>query len=153
MPIPAGQRERRGLRDRPRRQVPDSAARLRDRKTGVMARFIRASHSGKVEKIGAITEWVPRTRRGMTATGPRSTLFFPSERWDPDDRRAVRAITWAPTCVGEERILVSEAAYIRKTPNLVSSTGAFRHAESARLTTRRVSSGAMTPSSQSRAVA
>ncbi len=42
--------------------------------------------------------------------------------------------------------------HILNTPNFVASTGAFKHALSARLTTRRVSSGAMTPSSQMRAV-
>src|SRR4029079_6587987 len=50
----------------------------------------------------------------------------------------------------EER---SEHHYIRNTPNFVASTGALRQAEKASARTRRVSSGAMMPSSQSRAVA
>jgi hypothetical protein len=45
------------------------------------------------------------------------------------------------------------AIYIRNTPNLVSGMGALRQAESARDSTRRVSAGAMMPSSHSRAVA
>src|SRR5436853_7800308 len=43
--------------------------------------------------------------------------------------------------------------YIRNTPNLVLGIGAFRQAEKARPSTRRVSDGAMMPSSHSRAVA
>src|SRR5438034_5318745 len=43
--------------------------------------------------------------------------------------------------------------YIRKTPNRVSSIGALRDAEIASARMRRVSSGAITPSSQRRAVA
>ena len=43
-------------------------------------------------------------------------------------------------------------AHIRSTPNRISGIGAFRLAASARLRTVRVSTGAMTPSSQSRAV-
>ena len=43
--------------------------------------------------------------------------------------------------------------YIRNTPNFVSTTGAFSAAESASANTRRVSDGAMMPSSQRRAVA
>ncbi len=42
--------------------------------------------------------------------------------------------------------------YMRKTPNVVSGTGAFDAAESPSASTRRVSSGSMTPSSQRRAV-
>jgi hypothetical protein len=42
--------------------------------------------------------------------------------------------------------------YIRKTPNVVSGIGAFSAAEIPRARTRRVSSGSMIPSSQSRAV-
>jgi hypothetical protein len=40
---------------------------------------------------------------------------------------------------------------MRNTPNRVGSMGAFRHAEKARLNTRRVCAGAITPSSYSRA--
>ena len=43
--------------------------------------------------------------------------------------------------------------YIRKTPNLVSGIGAWSAASIPSDRTRRVSSGSMTPSSQSRAVA
>jgi transposase len=43
--------------------------------------------------------------------------------------------------------------YIRNTPNLISGIGALRAAESASATTRRVSAGAMMPSSHRRAVA
>ena len=42
--------------------------------------------------------------------------------------------------------------YIRKTPNVVSGIGAFSAAEMPSASTRRVSSGSMIPSSQSRAV-
>jgi hypothetical protein len=42
---------------------------------------------------------------------------------------------------------------MRNTPNFVSVIGAFRDAERASANTRRVSVGAMMPSSQSRAVA
>ena len=45
------------------------------------------------------------------------------------------------------------AAHIRNTPNRVSGTGALSAAENASASTRRVSDGAMMPSSQSRAVA
>ncbi len=43
--------------------------------------------------------------------------------------------------------------YILKTPNFVSAIGAFRAADKASATTRRVSPGAMMPSSHRRAVA
>jgi hypothetical protein len=43
-------------------------------------------------------------------------------------------------------------AYIRKTPNVVSGIGALSAAEIPNASTRRVSSGSMIPSSQSRAV-
>jgi hypothetical protein len=43
--------------------------------------------------------------------------------------------------------------YILKTPNLVLAIGAFKAADNASDKTRRVSDGAMMPSSQSRAVA
>ncbi len=43
--------------------------------------------------------------------------------------------------------------HILKTPNFVSGTGALRAALKAKANTRRVSDGAMMPSSQSRAVA
>ena len=46
-----------------------------------------------------------------------------------------------------------DEAYIRKTPNLVSGIGAWSAASMPRESTRRVSSGSMTPSSHSRAVA
>jgi hypothetical protein len=45
------------------------------------------------------------------------------------------------------------AGYIRNTPKRVGCTGAFSVADSDRPTTRRVSAGSITPSSQSRAVA
>ena len=44
-------------------------------------------------------------------------------------------------------------AHILNTPNLVPSTGALSAAENASASTRRVSDGAMMPSSHSRAVA
>jgi hypothetical protein len=43
--------------------------------------------------------------------------------------------------------------YIRNTPNFVSGIGALSAADSDSASTRRVSAGAMMPSSQSRAVA
>ena len=43
--------------------------------------------------------------------------------------------------------------YIRNTPNFVSSIGAFSEAEIASPSSRRVSAGSTTPSSQSRALA
>ena len=43
--------------------------------------------------------------------------------------------------------------HIRKTPNFASGIGAFRLADSASASTRRVSAGSMTPSSHSRALA
>ncbi len=43
-------------------------------------------------------------------------------------------------------------SYIRNTPYPVSSTGAFKHADSARPNTRRVCAGSRMPSSQRRAV-
>ncbi len=48
---------------------------------------------------------------------------------------------------------VGGGLYIRKTPNLVSSMGAFSAADNARPSTRRVSAGAMMPSSHNLAVA
>ena len=45
------------------------------------------------------------------------------------------------------------SGYIRNTPQLVSGIGALRAAENESASTRRVSCGAMMPSSQSRAVA
>ncbi|MNW14868.1 hypothetical protein D3C71_2132170 [compost metagenome] len=53
----------------------------------------------------------------------------------------------------ELRARIARWRYMRKTPNLVSSMGAFNAADKARPSTRRVSAGAMMPSSQSRAVA
>src|SRR5690349_19025008 len=51
------------------------------------------------------------------------------------------------------RTLASAAPYILKTPNLVCDTGALSAAENASASIRRVSEGAMMPSSHSRAVA
>ena len=48
---------------------------------------------------------------------------------------------------------VQDPCYILNTPNVVGSIGAFRLAEMARPSTRRVSAGSMTPSSHSRALA
>ena len=51
------------------------------------------------------------------------------------------------------RISATIVAYIRNTPNFVSSTGALSAADKASASTRRVSLGRMMPSSHSRAVA
>jgi hypothetical protein len=53
-----------------------------------------------------------------------------------------------------ERVDIDErvAHHILKTPNLVSRIGAFNEADNPSARTRRVSSGSITPSSQSRAV-
>jgi hypothetical protein len=48
---------------------------------------------------------------------------------------------------------ITAASYILNTPNRMSGIGALRVAERARATTRRVSAGAMMPSSHRRAVA
>ncbi len=53
--------------------------------------------------------------------------------------------------VGDED--AAQAHHMRKTPKRVSASGARAQASSARPSTRRVSRGSMTPSSQSRAVA
>ena len=47
---------------------------------------------------------------------------------------------------------LADQLHIRKTPNVVSGIGAFSAAEMPSASTRRVSSGSMMPSSQSRAV-
>jgi hypothetical protein len=49
--------------------------------------------------------------------------------------------------------LVPSSHHIRKTPNFTSGIGAFRLADSASASTRRVSAGSITPSSHSRALA
>jgi len=51
------------------------------------------------------------------------------------------------------RSLRAPSPYILNTPNRVSSTGAFSAALKAKASTRRVSDGAMMPSSHKRAVA
>ena len=50
-------------------------------------------------------------------------------------------------------LLHKRSSYILNTPNFVGCTGALSAAENARANTRRVSDGAIIPSSQSRAVA
>src|SRR2546427_12563257 len=50
------------------------------------------------------------------------------------------------------RLPVEQPHHIRKMPNVVSGIGALRDEESPSARTRRVSSGSMMPSSQSRAV-
>jgi hypothetical protein len=56
----------------------------------------------------------------------------------------------APTI---QNLLNMKPPYILKTPNRVPLTGALNAAEKAKASTRRVSLGAMMPSSHSRAVA
>jgi hypothetical protein len=80
----------------------------------------------------------------------------------PDARRSKSAIrtvictrptpTPAATCARSPRSS-ARSPYILKMPKRVSGTGALRQAENARPSTSRVSSGAITPSSHSRAVA
>ena len=48
---------------------------------------------------------------------------------------------------------IASRRYIRNTPNFGSPIGAFRLAEIASASTRRVSAGSITPSSHSRALA
>ena len=65
---------------------------------------------------------------------------------------------WAATAAGLVMTFwrswrAEAAAHILNTPNLVSGTGALSAAENASASTRRVSLGAMMPSSHSRAVA
>ena len=59
----------------------------------------------------------------------------------------------APLAVQLRAAKRETASYIRNTPNFVSSIGACRAASRPMDSTRRVSSGSMIPSSQSRAVA
>ena len=54
---------------------------------------------------------------------------------------------------GRHGAMLPDSSYIRKTPNRVSGIGAWRAASMPSASTRRVSSGSMTPSSHSRAVA
>ncbi len=67
-------------------------------------------------------------------------------------------IQWIPlagrdVCNRLRRVSTSRRRYILNTPHLVSGIGAFSAAENASANTRRVSCGAMMPSSHSRAVA
>ena len=81
-------------------------------------------------------------KKGKTYADPYrgaeiSVLADDRRRHRRRDRRAVRALS---------------RRYIRKMPNFVSGIGAFSAAEIPSASTRRVSSGSMIPSSQSRAV-
>ena len=70
---------------------------------------------------------------------------------------AMKRATWrrSSSCSGREYTLLAMLwrSYMRNTPNVVSGIGAFSEALSARASVSRVSSGSMTPSSHSRAVA
>jgi hypothetical protein len=66
--------------------------------------------------------------------------------------RVGRSVTYGESVTYAENQRLTPA-YIRNTPQRVSGIGALRAAENASASTRRVSCGAMMPSSQSRAVA
>src|SRR5262245_11065005 len=87
----------------------------------------------------------------LVATTPRLEL---------DDLDIARRVAvGAATCLGLAdlvqallRLAVEEAHHIRNTPNVVSGIGAFSALARPSASTRRVSSGSITPSSQRRAV-
>src|SRR5262249_28592214 len=62
------------------------------------------------------------------------------------------SILRGPTDYARRSGLIFPRSYIRKTPKVVSGTGAFSAAEMPSASTRRVSSGSMIPSSHRRAV-
>jgi len=66
---------------------------------------------------------------------------------------ALTTIVWPPTLIVDVFTLVVLCPHILNTPNFVSGTGALSAALNASASTRRVSAGAMMPSSHSRAVA
>ena len=79
---------------------------------------------------------------GVTQTPFRRRLHHSGAEFE------TRAEAAAPGCAS----VLALAAYMRKMPNCVSGIGAFSAAEMPSASTRRVSSGSMMPSSQSRAV-
>ena len=91
-----------------------------------------------------------RSPRGEASEPPHADSASPCvTRWlIPGAGSALRS--YAPTAVRDLRL---QRSYMRKTGAARGASGAFAQAPSARPTTRRVSSGSITPSSHRRAVA
>src|SRR5262249_49664603 len=70
----------------------------------------------------------------------------------PELPRQAEDVRPEPLLVGRGPRVASVGAHMRNTPNVVSGIGAWSAAASPSASTRRVSSGSMIPSSQSRAV-
>ena len=81
-------------------------------------------------------------RPGSGASRRRATTLLPPKSFNTATRGK-----------GKPRLHPPRPIYMRNTPNRVASIGALSAAEKASASTRRVSPGAMTPSSHSRAVA
>ena len=80
-------------------------------------------------------------------------LGVDGDRRDAEAARGVDDPAGDFAAIGDEERAKHGVLYIRKTPNCVSAIGAFKVAARERPSTRRLSAGSTTPSSQSRAVA
>ncbi|MPN43205.1 hypothetical protein SDC9_190764 [bioreactor metagenome] len=101
----------------------------------VRGRIAARWHPDRNARIHALHRWLGSTNHGH---GQRSR----QQDWRQAGEEMTTRHDWQPL-----------AAYMRNTPKRVSSIGALRAAARPSASTRRVSAGSITPSSQSRAVA
>ena len=167
--VPLGRRGRRRRPDRDARvQRLDPRCAQERARLGSRPRDTAAFRGKPVAAIGASTGsfggvWAPRrdTQDPRPDGGTRrrgGALGRQGERAARPSRTRSWSVSSVPssTCSSAKHPRapwpLRARSYIRKTPNVVSGTGAFAAAARPSASTRRVSSGSMIPSSQSRAV-